>query len=81
MILESLDNFMIGTLKLVQPWQRFAAAFLVVSGVEWAVQPLSMFNNGQPRPFSMMSSDDPNATNVPWWLPGVVGGAIVSTLV
>lgn len=81
MILESLDDFLIGSLKLVQPWQRFAAAFLVVSGVEWAVQPYAMFTNGQPRPFSLMASEDPNATNVPWWIPGAVTGAIVSTLI
>lgn len=81
MILEALDDFMIGTLNLVQPWQRFAATFLVVSGAEWAVQPYAMFNNGQPRPFTLLNSSDPNATNIPWWLPGTVVGGLLSVLV
>jgi len=80
MVLGSLDDFYIGTLKLVQPWQRFAGSFLMSSAVIWVMQPSSMFENGSPKSFSLIS-DNPTSTALPWWVPGTILGALSSVFI
>lgn len=80
MVLGHLDDFYIGTLRLTQPWQRFAGSFLISSAVFWVTQPSSMFDNGVPKSFSLMG-DGTNVTAVPWWIPGTILGALSAVFI
>lgn len=43
---EAFSDFLVISVGLVKPWQRFVAGWLVTSGGIWLTQPKSMFEQG-----------------------------------
>lgn len=77
------SDFVIVSLGLVKPWQRFVAGWLVTSGSLWWFQPNSMFEQGIPRNFALLAGDKEivQPTKVPWWLPGTVPGLAMAMFI
>lgn len=66
------------TLGLTTPARRFAAGSLATGGALVALQPDLMFEDGQPRQWSALTSEADSAvstTIVPWWMASVGVGA------
>jgi len=82
-IVQPFDGFLIGTMKLGQPYQRFAFGWIVTTAGVWYLQPQMMFEHGNARPFSLFSDESTGIapTKFPWWTPGLVTGALFSTFV
>jgi hypothetical protein len=65
----------------LSPIGRMAVGFGAGAAVVWAVRPsISFDEDGQPRP-STWSSDDPNATSVPWYAIAAVPAVICGTMI
>lgn len=66
------------TLALTTPARRFAAGTLVTGGLLIALEPQIMFQDGQPKQWSMLVGEedtDIGVTLVPWWMAAVGVGA------
>jgi hypothetical protein len=82
-VVQPFDSFLIGTMKLGQPYQRFAFGWIATTAAVWWMQPTSMFEHGNPRPFELFADGEASVgpTKFPWWTPGLVTGALFSTFV
>jgi hypothetical protein len=63
---------------LTTPFKRATAGFGAVTGLILFTKPLFAFDEkGNAKPWALISKD-PFATSVPWWLPGIVVGGLIS---
>jgi len=64
---QTMSDFGLG-----QPWVRVIVGFAVGTGLSFLFQPNFAFDDQGMRPFSLLSSNDPRATFMPWYGPGVI---------
>jgi hypothetical protein len=77
--LSTLEQFMV-FLGLESPSLRFLGGVTLTTGVILALKPSISFDaSGNARAWSVTSSSS-NSTLVPWWLPGVMVGGALATL-
>jgi len=83
MSLAGVSDFVIITLGLVKPWQRFTAGWLATSTAVWLLQPNSMFQQGIPRSWKPLAGDKEIVapTSVPWYAPGVIPGLALAMFI
>lgn len=80
---EDLSNveLLFYNLGLDTPFARFVAGFMVSEGLVMAAKPPFAFDEqGEPRGWSLLNGGD-NGTMIPWWLPGLVVGSALATLI
>ena len=63
------------------PLKRTLFGFGLGAGVTYALKPAVSFTGQNPRPWVALKPDDPNATMVPWWMPGVATGFVFGVLI
>ena len=82
--METIENFLNGFGLMTGEGaaaKRFLLGAGVGGGLVFAAKPTLMFDeNGDPRPWAATSEDD-NATAIPWWMgvmfPGVLLGVFI----
>ena len=74
----TLPEKVLSTLGLNQPTGRFFAGFLVTQAFMVSLRPqVSYLDDGTPRVWRLISPTM-DSTLVPWWMPGLFVGGILS---
>jgi hypothetical protein len=68
-------------LHLNTPAKRFAFGAAVGVGITMIVKPGFAYAGGQPRPWSITSPSNPNATTIPFWMPGAALGLFLAVFI
>ena len=64
------------------PLKRSIVGMAVGAGATYALKPaVSFLPSGAPRPWVALKPNDPNATMVPWWMPGIATGFVFGVLI